>query len=95
MLLCRYYESNGCVLVSEWVKINGLFVNVFGGWNMKFVRCLLFCCCWFYVWRSLFIVVRYGVSVWSGYRIVREVGSSIIRCMLMLCWKCMLIFLCR
>ncbi len=37
--------------------------------------------------RSLLTVARYGVSVWHGYRIARVVGSSIIRRMLMPCWK--------
>ncbi|MBP1524073.1 hypothetical protein IVY21_00585 [Salmonella enterica subsp. enterica serovar Worthington] len=57
------------------------------GWNTKFARRLPPYRCRSHVWRSLLTVARYGVSVWHGYRIAREVGSSIIRRMLMPCWK--------
>ncbi len=57
------------------------------GCNTKFARRLPPCRCRSHVWRSLLTVARYGVSVWPGYRIAREVGSSIIRRMLMPCWK--------
>ncbi|MDI5303934.1 hypothetical protein MJN76_32965, partial [Salmonella enterica subsp. enterica serovar Anatum] len=40
-------------------------------------------------------ICQYGVSVWHGYRIAREVGSSIIRRMPMPCWKRMPTFLRR
>ncbi|CNU40327.1 Uncharacterised protein [Salmonella enterica subsp. enterica serovar Bovismorbificans] len=91
----RHYKSNGRVLVSERAKTNGLPVNAFGGWNTKFARRLPLCRCRSHVWRSLLTVARYGVSVWPGYRIAREVGSSIIRRMLMPCWKRMPTFLRR
>ncbi len=83
------------VLVSERAKTNGLPVNAFG-LNTKFARRLPLLAAAGLTSEELLIVARYGVSVRPGYRIVREVGSSITVAYAMpCCWKRMPTFLRR
>lgn len=90
-----FYVSNWIWLLCVLGKINGWCVSKFLVCSNKFVRFCWCCCCWLIDWKNLIIVVRCGVNVRSGWKILKVFGCSIIRCILKLCLLSMWIFFVR
>lgn len=90
-----FYVSNWIWLLRVLGKINGWRVSKFLACSNKFVRFCRRCRCRLIDWKNSIIVVRRGVNVRFGWKILKAFGCSIIRRISKLCLSSMRIFFVR